>query len=222
MEPRDVSKQIAEIAQNYFFAKQPEFVRSALEWLAKGLRWIADFLHELFRTDHNSVDSQAMSSAMQVAVWVIGIAGVLVMIWALVHRARNFNKDTQLKTVGAVEVEELQDANGWKRQAERLATQNDYKGACRALYLSLLQCMHERGVAEFAPARTNYEYSYTLARYPEVQKDFRRMAERVERIWFGNREASGSDYGEAMSDLDALNERLQLIERAQLSQEQQK
>ncbi|HEY9791865.1 MAG TPA: DUF4129 domain-containing protein, partial [Candidatus Obscuribacterales bacterium] len=58
---------------------------------------------------------------------------------------------------------------------------------------------------QFAPTKTNYEYSYALAQHPDLQKGFRQLAELVEVIWFGNKEADKTDFQQSMSWLVELN-----------------
>lgn len=219
MEPRDVSSEINQVAQHYQFAEQPEFVRAAIEWIGRTIRWLYEFWRDLFRHEGSSIDSQGMSSVLQVMVWVVGIAGLIMLCVALVRRAKQLKQKSSAGIRGASAVEELLDADGWKRQAAKLAAANDYKSACRAVYLSLLQDMHERGIAEFAPARTNYEYGYALAKHPEIQREFKAMAARVETIWFGNRIADDSDYDDSMRQLDALENRMKILESERLKAE---
>src|SRR5207302_11114168 len=84
-------------------------------------------------------------------------------------------------------------------EAGQLAEKQEWKNACRALYLSVLRLFAERDICEFMPARTNYEYYYVLARYPGLQGGFEDLATRVERIWFGGAEALSSDYDTCLS-----------------------
>jgi hypothetical protein len=217
MDPRDISKEIAAVGQNYYFVEQPPFLRDALEWAANKALAIIRFLRELFRSNPSSTDSQAISLLLQVVIWAMAIATVLVLVYTLVRRVSRIKKQFANKTRGASDIEELQDAAGWRRQAERLALQNEYKGACRALYLSLLQGFHEHGITEFSPARTNYEYSYALAKYPEMQQRFKLIAERVETIWFGNRLAGDEDYAQSLADLQIMDNQIQSIELQRVS-----
>jgi hypothetical protein len=218
VEPHDISKELAEVGRSYYFAEQPGFVRDLMQWAAKVVRSIVEFFREIFRHDQGAMDSHGMSFLLQVAIWAVGIVGVGLLAWALIYRARHYKKLIAQQVRGAADVEELHDSAGWKRQAEALAQQEDYKGACRAVYLSLLQDLHERGVAEFAPARTNYEYSYALSRHPQIQQRFRVVADRVELIWFGDRDATGDDYQSALRDLCEMDSEMQMIESQRLGE----
>lgn len=213
MEPRDISKQINDVAQGYQFAREPEFVHDLKEAIIKILRLLADRWRELFHHEHSAIDSHQVSTYLQVAIWAAAVAGIAVLLVALAQRAGKLQTAVSEKTRGAADIQEIWDSGGWRRQAEKLAAQNDYKNACRALYLSLLQGLHEHGIADFAPARTNYEYAYSLARFPQMQQTFKKLAERVENIWFGNREAVSDDYSLSLKEIDVMTGQMDSIQR---------
>lgn len=176
-----------------------------MDAVSRLLRAILQFIRDLLTPHGSALDSRGLSNLLQVGIYIVtGIA----LIWLCVllyRRARTARTTTAQSTRGATMVEELLDSEGWRKQAEKLAAAGDYKGACRALYLSLLQRLHENEIAVFAPAKTNYEYMYSLAKYPDIQAPFRELAERVEVIWFGNKDALSEDYVLSKEQLDAMD-----------------
>lgn len=215
---RDISNELAEVAKHYHFAKTPTIVEELIKQFWRIVRAILEWWNNLTSTHGSSLDSRNVSFLLQIAIFIGAVLALVALVFLLYKKARTTGGDTARSTKGASAVEEILDAQGLRKQAEKLAAAGDYKGACRSVYLSLLQSLHENGIAAFAPAKTNYEYSYTLAKYPNVQTPFRELAERVEVIWFGNREASKEDYESSVVQLDSLAGEIARV--AQLKAEQ--
>lgn len=221
MEYKDISKEIAEVSQGYNFHKPPDVLVSLQEVMGRLWRWILDWLDTIFHLRlKGASDSRSMSDLMQMGVYLAGVIGICVLIYFLYRRLNQQSEAARNLKKGATDIEEILDAAGWKTQAAKLASNQDHKGACRALYLSLLQCMHEAGVAEFAPTKTNYEYAYALAGNPVIQKAFKDVANNVEMIWFGNKEASVVDYDGILNSVQSIEPEVQLAgaKRKQLEQ----
>lgn len=208
---RDVSKEISEIASGYHFTKPPAVIEDLMVSLSRAVRAILEFLRELFQPSGGSLDSRGLSFLIQIFIYAIAVAAIAWLIYYLVKRAATTRAAAARATKGATQVEELLDADGWQRQAERLATTQDYKGACRAVYLSVLQSLHENGIAQFAPTKTNYEYAYSLAKHPQIRDEFKEIAETVELIWFGNKSATIDDYQQSKQLLSGISPEIQRI-----------
>jgi hypothetical protein len=208
---RDISKDIVEVAKNYHFTKPPAAIENFMEWLARFIRALLQWWHDLMSPHGSPLDSRNLSNLLQIGVYIVTGAALIWLGFLLYRRARAASTAEAKGTKGATTVEELLDAEGWSKQAEKLAVSGDYKGACRAIYLSLLQKLHENEIAIFAPAKTNYEYSYTLSKYPAVQAPFKELAERVELIWFGNKEAAPEDYQQSKEQLQGMDGEIRRI-----------
>jgi hypothetical protein len=208
---REIGKDIIEVAKNYHFTKPPAVVEDFMDWLARFVRAALQWFHDLMAPHGNPLDSRNLSNLLQIGVYVITAAALVWLVVLLYRKALATNSVEGKGTKGATVVEELFDAEGWSRQAEKLAVSGDYKGACRATYLSLLQKLHENEIAIFAPAKTNYEYSYSLSKYPAVQASFKELAERVETIWFGNKEAEKEDYDQSKEQVGGMDVEIRRI-----------
>jgi len=208
---RDITKEIIEVANGYHFNKPPQVVEDLLEKLGRVLRIIAEWLRELASPHGAPLDSRGVSGLLQILIYVAAVGAMIGLIYLVWRKASTADGAKAKTTKGASAVEEILDAEGWFRQAEKLAASADYKGACRAVYLSLLQQLHENKIAVFAPAKTNFEYSYTLAKYPSIQTPFKQLAERVEVIWFGNREATTEDFDLSKQQLLGMDDEIKRI-----------
>lgn len=214
---RDISKEIAEVASNYSFTKPPDWLENLLRKAGNLWRAFWEWFRDQLVFSSGNLDSSGISDFMRNLIYVVAAAGIVWLVYVLWNRARTKGGGAHDGTRGASVVEELLDADGWQRQADTLAASGDYKGACRALYLSLLQRLHENGIAVFAPAKTNYEYAYTLGKYPSIQAAFKELADRVEVIWFGNKEATTDDYTASKAQLVEMAPEIQRIGAAQAS-----
>jgi hypothetical protein len=216
---RDISKPLADVASQYHFHKPAPFLVMVQETVAKLLRWLNEVWRDLFRHGGASLDSKSVSLVIQMTVVAVALVAIGLFIHHMFKRLRS-QKVERLQTIrGATSVEEIQTAAGWKSKAEKLAGSGDYRGASRALYLSLLQTLDENKIAQFAPTKTNYEYSYALAAYPQLQRGFRQMADLVEMLWFGNKEADADDYAQSVSNLDTLSPEIKSTAAARQAQE---
>jgi hypothetical protein len=211
VEFKDISKPLAEVAQQYHFHKPPAFIEQLREAAIKFFRWLNEFWRDLFRQSGGNLDSRSISGFLQGLIVFCAVVAIIGAVFVLMRRIKKQKEEAQQTIRGAQAVEEILDANGWRDRAVKLAAQDDYRGACRALYLSLLKNFDENGVAEFAPTKTNYEYSYALAKQPELQQGFKRLAYLVEVVWFGNKQADQSDYAESVSCLDDLQRQVKAV-----------
>jgi hypothetical protein len=71
--------------------------------------------------------------------------------------------------------------------AEQFAAQQDFRAALRALYLSALLHMHERGFLSYDTSLTNREYLHELYAHPSLQTALRPIVHIFDDIWYGYR-----------------------------------
>jgi Domain of unknown function (DUF4129) len=219
VEFKDISKPLAEVASQYHFHQPAPALLTLREYLAKLLRWLNELWHNLFNHGGSSLDSKSISLVMQILIVVAFVVAVGAAVYHLLKHIRSQSAE-KLQTIrGATAIEVIESAAGWKAQAEKLAGSRDYRGACRALYLSLLQTLDENKIAPFAPTKTNYEYSYALAPYPQLQHEFRQLADLVEVVWFGNKEADADDYTRWLFELNKLAPDIKATASARQAQE---
>ena len=90
------------------------------------------------------------------------------------------------------------DQQGWKNYAQELVQKENYRDAIRAVYMSTLYLLDEKGIMKFAQNKTNYEYLYALGTRGSIkhslQQPFRNLVDRVESVWFGFASCDKSDY----------------------------
>lgn len=200
----DVTSEIAETAKSYQYQDPPDVLVFLQDLIASTLRWLRDFLQSFHINIPFLADSRAISGIMQLLIYIAGATAILILVSIVWSRLSYLSGQSKLAIKGQTSSQALLDSSGWQQEAAQMAERQEWRAACRALYLASLRALHEKDIASFAPARTNYEYWYFLAPYPQLQLAFRRLAERVERIWFGKREGTQSDYTECREDLDQV------------------
>jgi len=193
-ELKDVSQQIAEVAERYHYHDPPSFLVSLQELITRAIRWLKDFLESLHIFTPGFSDTRMVGNVMQILLYMVGIVCAVLLIFAVWSRLHRLTAQSQLAKGGALTSEGMLDSAGWLEEAGKLKAQGKYKESCRALYFSLLRLLDEKGIFAFAPTRTNYEYWYALVRHKEIQRYFRELADRVELVWFGNKNADAADY----------------------------
>jgi hypothetical protein len=192
---RDLTPIIAYVAKSYQYRKTPEFLIFLQDLVAKIKRLIADLLNLLhLQMPEFSANTHIVGNLMQVILLVAGAVALLLVLYFAWRRFGQLSTQALRARRGQAEEEIPLDANGWRQEATRLAQANQYKPACRAAYISVMKRLDEKGILEFNPSRTNYEYWYALARHKQIAVLFRQLANVVESCWFGNRTATDSDY----------------------------
>lgn len=86
----------------------------------------------------------------------------------------------------------------WRRRADKLAEEGQFREAIRLLYLAVLSLLHQRQLIRFEPTRTNGEYVRQVRLSerapPELHSPFRELTERFESNWYGEWNCLADDY----------------------------
>lgn len=90
----------------------------------------------------------------------------------------------------------------YRAEAERLAAAGDVKEAVRARFRAVIRELEERAVLDPRPGRTAGEIAREgSAAVPAIGADLRVAAGTFDQVWYGRRDATGTDY-EAVRDAD--------------------
>jgi len=212
MNPRDIAPEIAAVAGKYNYKKPPDLLIQVQEWVDKAWRFVTELLASLRLNMPGMADTNVVGNIMQVLVLIVGAICLFVIVFFAMKRMGQLSAQAQLARKGQSAAYRLLDAAAWKQEASASAEKKDWREACRALYMSSLRTMHENSVLEFAPTRTNYEYWYALAPRSEMlARAFKSLANQVELVWFGNKQASFDDYKEIGEYLQKVEEECQFI-----------
>lgn len=193
MQFKDVNEELAKLAGQYDYKKPPDFLVKIQEWISDLLRMILDFLKG-FNVVLPQAETGIVGDLVQAALLLSGLTCLVLLIVFMFRRFARLRVQSIQDKGGATIVEENLDSKGWKSQADQYAGESKWKEACRCLYLSLLHGLDEKGILSYNPTRSNYEYWYALANRSPLQSGFRRLADIVELVWFGNQTACKDDF----------------------------
>lgn len=202
MDFKDISDVIADVARRYHYHKPPEFLIYVQEMLSRVLRFLKDLFEQLHLFNSEFSDTRMVGNLMQILLYVAGGICALIIIYLVFMRMTKLTQMSKLARAGTLESERLLTSEGWLGEAKSLAEKEQFKAACRAAYLSFLRLLEERSVAPFAPTKTNYEYWYQLSKNREIQSIFRKLADTVELVWFGNKSATRDDFEHCINLID--------------------
>ncbi len=204
MDIKDISPQIAQVAEHYQLHKPPEawiFVQHLLSWL---VRLIKDLLSSFHVVIPGLADSRYAGNVLQVLLYLCGIAASCALAAAIIVRIRQLRKKNRQPAQGGLFSAVPLDSHSWRQQAEALALKGNYAAACRAAYMALIKVLDEHQVANFVAARTNYEYWQSLGDYPDIRRRFKETFLIVEGAWFGGNAATSEDYNRCLENLLAV------------------
>lgn len=218
MEFKDISAEISDVASRYHYHKPPEFLVSIQEMLSRVLRFLKDLFEQLHLFNSGFSDTRMVGNAMQILLYAAGGICVLLIIYLVFMRMTKLTQMSRLARAGALDAESLLSSEGWLNEAKKLAQEEHYKAACRAAYLSFLRLLDEMEIAPFSPARTNYEYWYQLNKSHEIQIVFRKMADIVELVWFGNKAADSKDFDECLTLIDSVRPEISRLSTIKLAE----
>ena len=218
MEFKDVSSEIAEVASRYHYHKPPEFLVYLQELLSRILRFIKDLLEQLHLFNSDFSDTRMVGNLMQVLLYAAGTLCALIIIYLVFMRMTKLTQMSRLARAGATNSEMLLTSQGWLAEAKSLAEKEHYKSACRAAYLSFLRLLDEEEIAPFSPTRTNYEYWYQLSKSREIQVAFRNLADIVELVWFGNKQAVRADFEHCLELIESARPAIARLGESKQSQ----
>lgn len=204
MDFKNVSPLLKDIAAEYRFRETPVGVLWLREQITKILRAIIDFLSNLKIPLPGGSDSRAAADLLQFFLILAGVVCAIVVTFLLARRMSQIKKSgqTQLPLASDLPL----DRKGFKDHARAMRESGNYRESVRSLYMSALYLLDERGIINFSPTRTNFEYFYSLGApsLSELQKTFRELVDRVESIWFGFAHCDDTDYSRCLELLENL------------------
>ena len=148
--------------------------------------------------DGPNVDWSLPDWAVNLLFWGLTAAVVLWIAWRLL-----LILERQMKRWRSQRMQRLGDrvrqrgtewpVSVWLQRAQTLQQQGNYGAACRALYMALLQLLHDRDWVPHRDSRTNGEYLETLHQF-RPQDAFRLLIGTHDRSQFSAAALSATDY----------------------------
>jgi hypothetical protein len=128
--------------------------------------------------------------------WVAIAALTLWVSWLLYQGITAYLAQRQSQPAAAQttlpSLEALKQAAFWWREAQRLAQQGDYTGACKALYMAGLARLNDTKTVLYLPSRTDGEYLTSIAANPN--RPYELLIRTHERLTYGDTQATEETY----------------------------
>jgi hypothetical protein len=165
-------------------------------WLEKILRWIDKLLSPAGR-------SGAAPDILHILVYVLV---AIALSWFAIWLKRRLDVPRDRESPREI-VPFSPSARGWRRwlaDARRSAEQQDWRNGVHLAYWAGIAFLEERGAWRPDRARTPREYLRLLGTRQTEHSTLTALTRQFEMIWYGNREASDSDFREALGQLEKL------------------
>jgi hypothetical protein len=118
---------------------------------------------------------------------------VLILSWQLVRVFSPYLKklEQQVKSTSAesATLAPPPSLTNWLRRATDQQRQGNYREACRALYMAMLQRLHDTQQVPHQPSRTDGEYRQVVQSLPKAQA-CQMLLNTHEQVWFGESASS--------------------------------
>jgi hypothetical protein len=202
--PIECQRVIAQVAANYHFREPPKAFVTLQELINDALRLLWDFISNLFHLTPSPSDNRVMADWIKQAWYCVGILCVIALIYVITLRLIKMFERARAASASVNSVSKIMNSADWRSEAERLGSREDWRFACRALYMSGLRLLDESRILVYSPSRTNYECWRALAKHNNLQANFGCMTEITDRIWFGNSIASRSDFEQCLKCLQNI------------------
>jgi hypothetical protein len=145
-----------------------QFQRRVSEWLEANFFPAAE---KVIRSTDWTISDWVINATIWLA-WAILGSAIAWMIWQIFKVIRPY-----LETIGWIKIRNSQTeklpisppAIEWEQRSQNLAARGEYREACRALYMAMLQRLHESALAPQQPSRTDGEYLHLLRHIPRWQ-----------------------------------------------------
>jgi hypothetical protein len=183
-------------------------IKSALEWIGGGLKWILKRIGEFFDklipdgevggTDFEFNPAPFRFAVIALTVLLVLLLAILIYrMWRQQRQLRTPEADALAQPMPDLENEETAaDAlprEGWLQMARDLMQQGQWRLAMRALFLATLAGLADRKLIQVARFKANFEYKSELLRrnhaHPELMPAFNQAVLLYESVWYGEHPA---------------------------------
>ncbi|WP_287127897.1 DUF4129 domain-containing protein [Candidatus Cyanaurora vandensis] len=148
-----------------------------------------------FRLAETNLDLGGLSLSAQAANIVLWVGLGLGVLWVVLSGVQLWQVfgPHKVSPATALAPSPITPWQQWTAQAEQLTQSGDYRGACRAWYLSLVLWLDSEQQVKYQPTRTNQEYLQDLQDQPRLREPLSQLVRIHERLWYGNQPGQAKD-----------------------------
>ncbi len=167
------------------------------EWYEKIRKFILNF----FISNHIDVKSGNFEFWQKLIIAIIILTALTITI-AYLYKIYVKNR-SKLKKINDSSQISLLDSNYFENEACEFVAKADYENALRSLYLASITLFVEKKIINYEFNKTNYEIKRILDKYPKYQESFNIIANKFERVFYGEYKIIESEY---ITCLDAFKQ----------------
>lgn len=209
----DISEALEKVRQSGEFSdqtvtentnKMSSMLDNIMDYLSELRKNFMEWLNSLFP----SIDIQSNGYGdliINVIAWVLVVICVIalfVLLYKLLEHYRKTEKD-ELKAIINLDTGTL-DSESWLDLAKNCAQKAEYRDACRAVYMSLIFTLDEKGIIKYDNAKTNLEYLQTVKNKAELYAPLKQVVNIFEYLWYGKHKGSEEDYNSCIGFYDKV------------------
>ncbi len=174
-------------------------------WLSRVFEWLVRFFKELFGFD-SPVSARNFTEYFIKTIYFIAFIAIIYLIAkTLLKKEGNWvfgrSTDSLDITTESLEVDIL--ATDFDYLIEKAMQVSDYRLATRYYYLKTLKKLTHKGIIDWDPEKTNYDY-YQEIKEEGVQKQFQYISYLYNYSWYGEFELDTTAYGEVKAAFHSL------------------
>lgn len=141
--------------------------------------WILELLF-------GKADYETRQNAQNVVLWVLAIAGVILIIWLLTRSEFTsfLRGNTKNTPFNFSDLEEDISSIDFSERITKAINVEDYRLAIRWLYLKQLYVLNEKKAINYQPYKTNIDYSNELLNASFLQS-FKSISRIYDYVWYG-------------------------------------
>ncbi len=161
------------------------------QWSARVGRWIGREIERILRAVH------VPARFGNVLIWPV----ILITVAALAFLAWRVLRDQPVAILPEVTQDTTAPDRAWLKEAMAAAQQGEYREAVHRGYWAAIARLEQRQILTNDRTRTPRESLRLLESHPTERGILREQTVRLERLWYGCREATDADWTDALAEL---------------------
>ncbi len=153
------------------------------------------FWNWLLESLFGDADFETRLNAQKIVMWVLAIAGLILIIWLLTRSQFTgfLRGNTKNVVFSFSDLEEDISKIDFDTRTRAALEENDYRSAIRWLYLKQLYVMNMKGVISYQPHKTNIDYAQELAN-TTFKASFKSISYIYDYVWYGKYSITLKDF----------------------------
>ena len=202
---QELSSDFKEKYQGDEFVYEYEFENNSTSLWERFKSWLSHFFDDLFDFD-SPVSARSFTEYFIKTVYFIAFIAIIYLIAkTLLKKEGNwvFGRSTDSLDIATASIEVDLLTTDFDNLIEKAMQVSDYRLATRYYYLKTLKKLTHKGIIDWDPEKTNYDY-YQEIKEEGIQKQFQYISYLYNYSWYGEFELDTTAYGEVKAAFHSL------------------